>query len=124
MHASTVALVLAPASDSTFRRLAAGTPAWIASTPGMQATLAAARRAGLLVTELHPNGSSPTQWLFNHLDSVDQHHNESSQEPGYTELLVFGVPMSAAIPPLLREFGFVSSSPEPFGFSASKRRPP
>jgi len=86
----------------------------------MQSTLAAAKRAGLLVTELYPNGSSPDHWLFNHLDSVDQHHNEFSQKPGYTELLVFGVPISPTITELLQEFGFVSSASESFGFSASK----
>jgi hypothetical protein len=120
MQSSAVALVLAPASESTLRSLAAGTTAWIASTPEMQPTIAAAKRAGLLVTELHPHGSSPAQWLVNHLDSVDQHHNEFSQNPGYTELLVFGVPMSPSLTPLLQEFGFVSSSAESFGFCASK----
>ena len=120
MQSSAVAVVLVPTNESTLRQLAPGTPAWVASTPEMQSTLAAARRAELLVTELYPSGSSPDQWLFNHLDSVDQHHNEFSQKPGYTELFVFGVQISASITPLLQEFGFVSSAPESFGFSASK----
>ena len=120
MQSSAVALVLAPASESTLRHLAPGTPAWVASTPEMQSTLAAAKRAELLVTELYPNGSSPEQWLFSHLDSVDQHRNEFSQKPGYTELLAFGVPISPSITQLLQEFGFVHSAPESFGFSASK----
>ncbi len=120
MQSSAVALVLAPASESTLRTLTPGTPAWVVSTPEMQSTLAAAKRAELLVTELFPNGSSPDQWLFNHLDSLDQHHNEFSQRPGYTELLVFGVTISPSIMELLQEFNFVHSAPEAFGFSASK----
>jgi hypothetical protein len=120
MQSSAVALVLAPASESTLRHLAPGTPAWVASTPEMQSTLAAAKSAELVVTELYPNGSSPDQWLFNHLDSVDQHHNEFSQNPGYSELIVFGLPISPSITKLLQEFGFVHSASEPFGFSASK----
>ena len=120
MQSSAVALILAPESEATLRQLPPGTTAWIACTPEMQSTLAAAKRAELIVTELFPNGSSPREWLFNHLDSVDQHHNEFSQKPAYTELLVFGVTMSPSIAPLLQEFGFVSSSHESFGFSASK----
>ena len=120
MQSLVVALILAPAAESSLRVLPPGTPAWVASTPEMQVTLAAARRAELLITELHPNGTSPTQWFSNHLDSVDQHHNEFSQTPPYTTLLVFGLPLSPSLVPLLQEFGFVSTSPEPFGFSASK----
>jgi len=86
----------------------------------MRTTLEAAENAKLLVTQLFPNGATPMEWLFNHLDSVDQHHNEFSQTPPYSELLVFGVPLSASLQPLLQEFGFVISWPEPFGFGASK----
>ena len=120
MQSLIVALVLAPTDESSLRALPPGTPAWVAFTPEMQVTLAVAKRAELLITELHPNGATPTQWLSNHLDSVDQHHNEFSQNPPYTTLLVFGLPLSPTFEPLLREFGFMSSSPEPFGFSASK----
>jgi hypothetical protein len=120
MQSLVVAFIVAPTAESSLRGLPPGTPAWVASTPEMQVTLAAARRAGLVITELHPNGKSPTQWLFNHLDSVDQHHNELSQNPPYTTLLVFGLPLSPSLSPLLQAFGFVSSSPETYGFSASK----
>ena len=120
MPFAAVALVLAPTSESALRELPVGTPAWVASTPEMQATLAAARRSELAVTELFPNGASPTQWLHNHLDSLDQHHNEFSQTPAYTELLVFGVEHAPELMPLLTEFGFVSATPRPFGFAASK----
>ena len=120
MPSVTVALVLAPSSEASLRQLPAGTPAWIASTPEMQPTLAAARRVGLQVTELYPNGNSPLAWLSNHLDTVDQHHNEFSQTPPYTRLAVFGLGVSPELEPLLREFGFVSTTAQSFGFVALK----
>ena len=120
MQSVVVALILAPSSEDTLRRLPVGTPTWIASTPEMQTTMEAAESAKLQITQLYPNGTMPMQWLVNHLDSVDQHHNEFSQTPPYSELLVFGVPHSPSLLPLLNEFGFVIAWPEPFGFGASK----
>ena len=120
MQSLVVALILTPTTESSLRVIPPGTPTWVASTPEMQVTVAAAKRAELLITKLLPNGTSPTQWLFNHLDSLDQHHNEFSQSPPYTTLLLFGLPLLPSLAPLLQEFGFVSSSPETFGFSASK----
>ena len=120
MQPVVVALVLAPSSEETLRRLPIETPVWIASTPEMQATIEAAENAKLQITLLYPNGTTPTQWLVNHLDSVDQHHNELSQMPPYSKLLVFGVAHSSSLLPLLQEFGFVIAWPESFGFGASK----
>ena len=120
MASATVALVLAPASASELQAFPAGTPAWVACTPEMQATLAAATAAGLRVTKLSPNGDTPLAWLANHLDSVDQHHNEFSQTPPYTTLAVLGLSLSQSVEPILREFGFVSAAPSASGFTASK----
>src|SRR5688500_14171624 len=97
MSSDVVAIVLAPASETALRSIPLGAPTWMASTPEMQPTVLLAKHIGLSVTELFPNGASPTQWLLNHLDSVDQHHNEFSQTRPYTKLLVFGVPLSPAL---------------------------
>lgn len=120
MPSVSVAIVLAPSSESELRAIPSGSPTWIASTPKLQPTIALARRLGLPVTELFPNGASAWEWLSNHLDSVDQHHNEFSQEPPYSKLLVFGVQLSAAVGPLLAPFGFSLTTAEPYGFSALK----
>jgi len=120
MSSLSVAVVLAPSSKSELRAIPHGTPTWIASTPELQSTIALARRLGLTVTELFPNGTSAWEWLSNHLDSVDQHHNEFSQDPPYSKLLVFGVKLSAAVEPLLSPFGFSSATAEAYGFSAIK----
>lgn len=120
MASATVAMVLAPVSASELQALPAGTPAWVACAPEMQATLAAAEAVGLRITRLSPNGNTPLAWLANHLDSVDQHHNEFSQTPPYTTLAVLGLSLSPAVEAILREFGFVSAAPSGFGFTATK----
>ncbi len=124
MPSIAIAMVLAPTDESWLHTLPIGIPAWVASTPQMQPTLEAAKRVGLVVTELFPNGTSPTEWLQNHLDSLDQHHNEFSQSQPYTELWVFGVEHTPDLTPFLAEFGFASSTPTAFGFLASKDVPP
>lgn len=124
MPSIVVAMVLAPTSEFSLRTLPIGIPAWVASTPQMQSTVVAAKSAGLAVTELSPNGTSPTEWLQNHLDSLDQHHNEFSQAQPYTELWVFGVEHTPDLFPFLAEFGFSSSAPTEFGFLACKEVAP
>lgn len=113
-------MVLAPISHEALSAVPHGSPAWIASTPEMRNTVRAATEIGLVVTELFTNGDTPSEWLFNHLDSVDQHHNEFGQQPPYSELLVFGVASSAEIMSWLKQFGFCEVNSEPFGFSARK----
>jgi hypothetical protein len=121
MSHPTVAMVLAPITHEALSAVPHGSPAWIASTPEMRNTVRAATAIGLVVTELVTNGDASREWLFNHLDSVDQHHNEFSQQPPYSELLVFGVASSAEIESWLQQFGFCEVQSEPFGFSARKQ---
>jgi hypothetical protein len=71
-------------------------------------------------TELFPRGETCEEWLFNHLDSLDQHHNDASQHPGYSTLVVHGVTHTPAIGLFIEQFGFVASKSEAFGFSATK----
>jgi hypothetical protein len=121
MLAPVVAIALAPvAHDSPLFGLAPGTPAWIAETPDMEATIAFAKSAKLSITVFTPRGASRQQWLINHIDTIDLHHNQSSQFPPYNFIMVFGLPYSPALEPALQENGFVRSKPEPFGFTASK----
>ena len=116
-------MVLVPVSIADLQAMPSGSSAWVASTPEMQGTVKAARACGLAVTELFPRGEHPVQWFLNHLDSLDQHHNESSQRPPYSELLVFGLEPTPEVDAWLRGFGFGAATLEPFGFSASKNGP-
>jgi hypothetical protein len=120
MSSLSVAVVLAPSSESELLAIPSGAPTWIASAPELESTITLAKQLGLPVTELVPNGKSALEWLFNHLDSVDQHHNEFSQDPPYSKLLVFGVHLSAAVDALLSPFGFSVTMAESYGFSAIK----
>ena len=120
MSSSTVAMVLVPVASADLRAVPLGSAAWVASTPEMQSTVSAARAAGLAVTELFPRGKQPVQWLLNHLDSLDQHYNELSQKPPYSELLVFGVSPTPEVDAWLREFGFGLATSQRYGLSASK----
>ena len=95
-------------------------PLWIASVPPMTGTVALAKSSGYCVTELTPNGPTPSAWLFNHLDTVDQHHNEFSQDPAYAELLVLGLAYESAFDALLSEFDLHLAAQFPWGFSALK----
>ena len=120
MPVTAVALILKPVAESLLKQLPPLTATWIASNPEMQSTIAAAHSMGLEVTELFPNGDTPAQWLSNHLDSLDQHYNQFSQQPPYSQLLVFGVSHSPSLLQFLSEFGFKTSHPTPFGFIVSK----
>ncbi len=122
MSCSTVAMVLSPAASSDLQVVPRGASAWVAATPEMQSTLLAARASGLAITELVPKRPLPLQQFFDHLDSLDQHHNELSQQSPYSELLVFGVFPSPEVNAWLGEFGFGPPTAQPFGLSASKNR--
>lgn len=113
-------MVLVPAASADLQVVPRGSAAWVASTPEMQSTIFAARASGLAVTELFPRSTPLVQQFLDHLDSLDQHHNELAQQPPYSELLVFGVSPSPEVSAWLREFGFGPPAVEPFGFSASK----
>jgi hypothetical protein len=123
MSTASVAIVLSPCSEAELCAIPLRTPSWIVAKPEFQSTIRSANKLGLVVTELFPNGNCPVEWLYNHLDSVDQHHNDFSQDPPYARLLVFGVRLSPDLEPFLSTFGFGLTREEPFGFSAFKTLP-
>lgn len=104
MSGSTVGLVLVPGLERDLQSLHSGTPVWVASVESMKATLTAAHVSGLLVTELLPNGEGPLEWIHNHRDSLDQHHNDCSGDVPvpYRKLLVFGKDRNDKAPPIPR----------------------
>lgn len=121
MRTKVVGLLLAPVSPTGLEALPEHCALWITSGKHMQPTFACARALSFDITELFPQGVTTTEWLFNHLDSVGQHHNEYSQQPPYNSLLVFGVTLTPAVALFLKPFGFVAPRAEAFGFSAIKQ---
>ncbi|MBU2709344.1 hypothetical protein KCM76_25335 [Zooshikella marina] len=53
-------------------------------------------------------GESPESILNSIIDEVDEHHNEYSRTPGWSELHVYGVPINERIKAILYEFGFLN----------------
>ncbi|HMW39535.1 MAG TPA: hypothetical protein PKD57_09030 [Saprospiraceae bacterium] len=53
-------------------------------------------------------GVSPASVLDSVIDEVDEHHNEYSHTPGWSELYVYGVPLNNKTKAILREFGFLN----------------
>lgn len=124
MSPKSVAFVLGPVDAHALSQMPKGTPLWIVSTPEMASSVALAKNTGLPVTELFPNGTSPDQWFLHHLDTVDQHHNDFSQSPGYTQLLVLGLALTSSLQEFASQFGFQVFRSAALGFVASKHSPP
>jgi hypothetical protein len=95
-------------------------PVWLVDSPHNAEAERLGRAEGLNVTLLTANGQSPEEWLLNHLDSVDQHHNEQAGTVGYSELQVVGVGLTRRIEQYLPEFGFAQWAPTAEGFVAKK----
>jgi hypothetical protein len=100
--------------------VAEGCPVWAVSSPTNEATSKRARAAGLSFTLLTASGATREEWLINHIDSLDQHHNEFSQTPGYKALRVVGTPATQRVQEWFGEFGFTTFNAESNGFVAHK----
>ena len=75
------------------------------------------------VTIFTPYGKAAEDWCLGAIDSLDQHHDSSSHEPGYTVLEVYGVAPSAAIRKAFQTFGFAEFVATAYGFIAQKAEP-
>ena len=75
------------------------------------------------VTIFTPHGTTPEDWCLGAIDSLDQHHDGSSHDPGYTVLEVYGIAPSDAIRRALPEFGFAEFVATAYGFIAQKTEP-
>ena len=95
-------------------------PVWLVNSPHNAQAANAGRAEGLNVTLLTANGLSPEDWLLNHLETVDQHHNEHAEPIGYSELQVIGVGLTRRIEQYLPEFGFAHWALTVEGFMAKK----
>jgi hypothetical protein len=122
MHSpSLVTFVLDRDSGDSLFQLAQEGPVWAVNSPANSDAASKARAAGSSITLLFVNGKTSEEWFLKHLDSVDQHHNEYSQKPGYSVLKVIGMPLTPRIEAYLPEFGFIKCELTQEGFNAYKR---
>ncbi|WP_321894208.1 hypothetical protein, partial [Burkholderia cenocepacia] len=59
-------------------------------------------------------------WCDAILDSVDDHHNSRSGDPGYSILEVYGIPLTNRLQSVLVELGFSAFTSMDYGFCARK----
>ena len=76
---------------------------------------------GVTTFQSKEEGLSPADILDSVIDEVDEHHNEYSHTPGWSELHVYGAPLTDKIKTVLKEFGFLDfKSADLYSFIANK----
>jgi hypothetical protein len=126
----TVALVVDPNFGAHLGALAARMHTWIVATPENSAAAeiiwnlsANTKGNGLesgVTTFIADLKSDREGWCDAILDSIDEHHNSYSHDPGYTVLEVYGVPFTERLGLAFAECGFASFEQTEFGFRARK----
>ena len=71
--ATDVYLVLGTSAGEEALGLPEDAPVWIVNSPQNAAACSVATAAGRPWTLLFVNGTTPQDWLLNHVDTVDQH---------------------------------------------------
>lgn len=99
------------------------TPVWIVESEANAAFIQRCQRSGRSVISLTTNGPTAEAWLLNHIDTIDQHHNEFSQAPPYRHLQVIGGSLTSRVEAWFREFGFDVFTEGIDGFRCSKAAP-
>jgi len=120
----TVAFVLDPRIGIALKRLATRMPVWlVASSENLRAIekVEGCPRVRCDVTPVYVNGNGAEEWLVNHVDTVDQHHNQFSQDPPYDTLEVVGCVLTERVRDTLSGLGFRNFASRKGGFVASKR---
>lgn len=124
-HATTVALVLDKEFGGHCLDLQKSMPVWIVDSPQNQLFVdrirlnRPAEDAAVTVFQIRENEllSSVCERI---VQSVDDHHNEFSQTPGYSELDVFGVSLADVSLRPFMELGFEEFVKSSTGFIARK----
>ena len=125
MNASQVALVVAKIPGPEVYRLAKTMPIWIGESLIDAQTLSDLRDASAygITTFLERRNDEKSASISRILYSLDEHHNEVSQEPPYSELHVFGANLREVDQAAFRELGFNRYDRTEFGFIAYKDEP-
>lgn len=126
-----MAVVLDPDFGDRLQDLSATKPVWIADTPINRAAAEAAwaSRPGLTrldgVTTFRVDQSlTPEAWLTGILATVDLHHGESSHDPPYAGVEVFGATATPEVRAALTEFDLANVVERPDGFLATRSSAP
>jgi len=132
-HPYTVALVLDPEFGEPLKHIAESMHVWAVGTPVNRSVADALwnqlpkpyeHNIESGITTFDPTlGSGPESWCKAIVDTIDQHHDETSHDPPYTVLLVYGLQFSESLRPCFTELGFTAFEPTGFGFRAFKRSP-
>ena len=120
----TVAFVLDPRIGMKLERLTARMPVWLVATAENLQTLEKVElcsKGYFDVTPVYVNGNGAEEWFVNHVDTVDQHHNQFSQDPPYDTLHVVGCVLTERVRDELSALGFRNFASREGGFVATKR---
>jgi hypothetical protein len=120
---SAIAFVVDPDFGMRLRNLAHRVPVWIVASPTNANAVKVVEAEGgqpFSITPIYANGASAEEWCINHADTVDQHHNEFSQERPYTTLEVFGCEPTPQVRASFAQLGFHSYQASEEGFVASQ----
>lgn len=128
----TVALIVDPDFSARIQEVVARVGhTWVVATPANVAVAEQIWRAsnspGLNmeggVTTFTQYGVDRESWCDAILDSVDEHHNSYSGDPGYSILEVYGIALTNRLQSVLAELGFSVFTSMDYGFCARKLQP-
>jgi hypothetical protein len=129
----TVALIVDPEFGGRIREVAARVRhTWVVATPtnvavAEQIWSTSPKPPGLNkeggVTTFVQYGAERESWCDAILDSVDDHHNSHSCNPGYSVMEVYGISLTERLRTVFIEFGFSIFTATDYGFFARKHQP-
>lgn len=118
-----VALILDEKITEEIQFLAKGMPIWIVQTPDNAKFIDRLRQAlgtNGSVTTFPSRGESKTDLAERIIYTLDEHHDEHSQDNPYDTLLVFGLALREAKQDAFRDLGFSEFEEADYGFIARK----
>lgn len=118
-----VALVLDADFSTKLQSIALQMPVWIVHSTVNTVIVKELRSQNISyqLTEFFPEQLESKADLFHKIVySLDEHHNELSQDPPYNTLLVYGLDLEAIDENVLKELGFCQLQKTEFGFIARK----
>lgn len=117
-----VALVLDEKVTETIKSVTSGMPIWIIETQGNVAFIDYSRQesGNAITTFPSKKGESKTDLAERIIYTLDEHHNEHSQDEPYDTLLVFGLTLVESKKDAFLDLGFSKFEETDFGFIARK----
>jgi hypothetical protein len=121
-----VAIVVDPDFGDRLTELVLRMPVWVARTSGNATAIEQLSRRfrgeqrGPLTSFVVDPGASREHWCASVLDTVDEHHGPSSQDPPCRSVEVIGTPLSPALRGICEELGFRSFQDTAAGFVATR----